>query len=277
LTVSDPFIDKRVWIIAMRFGKQAWLGDFPTQSLDHKYFGTVKACRTGPDGTELVSVLWDNDVTAIQSARAEVYPYDGDVVVGSDEEAAVAAYQAELTKSRKRKTKTKSKKGKGSEGSSSGTSASKKAKVHKKDRKVPSPPAFKLPNVNWKPVNKFTSDLDTHHDSDAKFNRPNFGTGRVEARAMSEMDYIMHALPNFWKDCVPLMNRHTRIKGRTEVTVSELKKWFGIILAMCCHSHVQRRKTSVTRASAKQENRLYAAPWQLLRSVCPSMMYNNPR
>jgi hypothetical protein len=34
---------------------------------------------------------------------------------------------------------------------------------------------------------------------------------------------------------------------------------------------------SVTRASAKQENRLYAAPWQLLRSVCPSMMYNNPR
>jgi hypothetical protein len=34
---------------------------------------------------------------------------------------------------------------------------------------------------------------------------------------------------------------------------------------------------SVTRASAKQENRLYAAPRQLLRSVCPSMMYNNPR
>jgi hypothetical protein len=33
---------------------------------------------------------------------------------------------------------------------------------------------------------------------------------------------------------------------------------------------------SVTRASAKQENRLYAAPWQLLCRLWPSMMYIDP-
>ena len=233
LTVSDPLIDKRVWILAMRFGKTACLGDFPNQSLDHKYFGTVKSCRTASDGTQLVSVLWDNDVTAIQSGRKEVYPYDGDVVVPADEEAAVAAYESELAASRQRKPKAKSKKGKRSEGSSSGTGANKGAKKAKKDKKVPSLTAFKLPNVDWKPVTEFKSDLDTH-EGDAKFCRPNFGTGRVEARAMSEMDYIMHALPNFWKDAVPIMNRHKRMEGRAKVTIAELKKWFGCILAMCC-------------------------------------------
>jgi hypothetical protein len=82
-------------------------------------------------------------------------PYDDDVITEGDEGAAVELHQKGLAASRKRKPKFKSKKGRASEGPSSGTGGSEKAKRPKKDNKIPSLPAFKLPQVNWKPVKEF--------------------------------------------------------------------------------------------------------------------------
>jgi hypothetical protein len=51
---------------------------------------------------------------------------------------------------------------------------------------------------------------------------------------MSEMDFVMHALPNFWKEVAGNMNKHSRLDGRSEVKVAEVKQFFGCILAMTC-------------------------------------------